>query len=194
MEAMRSQDEILKIFIDCRALLEGHFLLTSGLHSPRYLQCALVLQHPEHAEAFCRELAQGFKGDPIDVVLAPAVGGILVAHEVAKALKARALFAERQEGRMVLRRGFRIDPGERVLIVEDVITTGGSVRELIEQVGEAGGVVVGVGALVDRSGGKVRFDTKKTALLTLEIPTYPPEACPLCREGSRPVKPGSRRR
>lgn len=192
MESVLSAAEILDLFRKCGALLEGHFLLTSGLHSPQYLQCALVLQYPRHAEQLCRQLAEGLKTTKPEIVIAPAIGGILVAHEVARALHARALFTERQEGKMTLRRGLHIAPGERALVVEDVWTTGGSTREVMEVVREAKGIVVGVGALVDRSGGRVDFGVRRHALVTLEVPAYPPEACPLCRQGLAAVKPGSR--
>ena len=191
MNGSVSTEEVLKIFRDCDALLEGHFLLTSGLHSAQYLQCALVLQYPPHAERLCSLLAQPFQGKGIEAVLAPALGGIIVAHEVAKALKARALFTERVEGRMTLRRGFQILPGERTLVMEDVVTTGGSTREVMEVVAEAGAIVAGVGCLVDRSRG-IQWGVERHALVRLEIPNYPPETCPLCKEGRPVVKPGSR--
>ncbi|MBI5167128.1 MAG: orotate phosphoribosyltransferase [candidate division NC10 bacterium] len=189
---MLSKDEILKIFYDCGALLEGHFLLTSGLHSPKYLQCALVLQYPKYASELCSQLAYDFQGEEIELVISPAIGGIIVTHEVAKALGVRALFAEREAGKMTLRRGFQIQPGERALVVEDVITTGGSTREVMDVVTQHGGIVAGVGSLVDRSAGKAIFPMKKASLLTLEIPTYQPQDCPLCQGGSQPIKPGSR--
>jgi len=191
MDRAFTREEMVKIFKDCEALLEGHFLLTSGLHSSQYLQCALVLQYPAHAEQLCSFLADAFQGEGIEVVAAPALGGIIVAHEVAKALGARALFTERAEGRMVLRRGFQILPGERTLIVEDVVTTGGSTREVMAAVEEEEGRVLGVGCLVDRSGG-VDLGVKQHALLHLTIPNYSPEACPLCQEGRPLLKPGSR--
>jgi len=191
MDRSLRAEEILKIFKDCGALLEGHFLLTSGLHSSQYLQCALVLQYPAHAERLCALLARPFAGQGIQVVAAPALGGIVVAHEVARALGARALFTERVEGQMTLRRGFQIRPGERTLVVEDVITTGGSTKEVMAAVTGEGGAVVGVGSLVDRSGG-VQLGVKQHSLLQLSIPNYAPETCPLCREGKPLVKPGSR--
>jgi len=191
MDKCLSPHEILKIFKDCGALLEGHFLLSSGLHSSQYLQCALVLQHPAHAERLCTLLAQPFQGQGIEVVAAPALGGIIVAHEVARALGARALFTERAEGRMTLRRGFQIASGERTLVVEDVITTGGSTREVIHVIEEYGGKVVGVGCLVDRSG-ESPFEVERYSLAHLEIPNYPAATCPLCKEGRPVVKPGSR--
>ncbi|KRT75354.1 MAG: orotate phosphoribosyltransferase, orotate phosphoribosyltransferase [Candidatus Rokubacteria bacterium CSP1-6] len=187
-----TEKEVLEIYELTGGLLRGHFLLSSGLHSDIYLQSALVLQHPTHAGALCRELARPFKGDGVQVVLAPAIGGILVAHEVARALGARCLFGEREDGVMRLRRGFSLAPGERCLVVEDVITTGGSTREVIKVVEDGRGVLVGVGALIDRSGGTATFPVKKAALATLPVPTYKPEDCPLCKAGTPAVKPGSR--
>lgn len=191
-----TNEEVLQTFSDCGALLTGHFLLTSGLHSPRYLQCALVLQHPTIAEKLCSVLAAKIQADervgPIDLVIAPALGGVIVAHEVARALGVRALFTERQEG-MTLRRGFQINPGERCLVVEDVVTTGGSTREVIEVVRTLGGVAVGAGSLIDRSGGTVDLGVPRHALATLEVPSYKAEDCPMCKEGSTAIKPGSRK-
>lgn len=184
--------EILDIFCAHGALLEGHFILSSGLHSNRYIQCALVLQHPQVAERLGRELAAKLGNTGASVVVAPALGGILVAHEVARALGARALFTERQEGRMTLRRGFSLAKNEPTLVVEDVITTGESTRETIAAVEEAGGKVVGVGSLIDRSGGTVDLGLAGTALLALTVQNYHPSRCPLCRDGIPPVKPGSR--
>jgi len=187
-----TQTETLALYEKTGALLRGHFLLTSGLHSDTYLQSALVLQHPEHAAALGAALALPFAGDAVQVVIAPAIGGILVAHEVARALGARALFTEREAGAMRLRRGFGIARGERCLVVEDVVTTGGSTREVMQVVTEAGGGVVGVASLIDRSGGHAEFPVKRTALATLTVPTFGPGECPLCQTGSAPVKPGSR--
>jgi orotate phosphoribosyltransferase len=173
-------------------LLRGHFRLTSGLHSDVYLQSALVLQHPEDAGALGEGLAAAFREAGVHTVLAPAIGGILVAHEVARALGVRALFTEREDGAMRLRRGFTLGAGERCLVVEDVITTGGSTREVMRCVEDHGGVVVGVGSLIDRSGGTAAFPVKRVALATLTATTYPPESCPLCQAGSVAIKPGSR--
>jgi len=184
--------ETLALYEKTGALLRGHFRLTSGLHSDTYLQSALVLQHPEHAAALGAALAAPFGGDGVQVVVAPAIGGILVAHEVARALGARALFTERENGAMRLRRGFAIAPGERCLVAEDVVTTGGSTREVMQVVAEAGGQVVGVASLIDRSGGAAAFPVKRAALATIAVPTFRPEECPLCKTGSRAVKPGSR--
>jgi orotate phosphoribosyltransferase len=187
-----NEDRLLTIFQETGALLEGHFQLTSGLHSPRYLQCALVLQYPEYAEFVGRALAEKFSDDRVDVVVAPAIGGIIVAHETARAIGARALFTEREAGTMTLRRGFRLIRGERVLVVEDVVTTGGSTRETIEAVVEADGVVIGAGSIVDRSGGAADVGVRRQSLLTLEVASYEPSACPLCNEGVPAIKPGSR--
>ena len=188
-----AEQHILAIFQATGALLEGHFQLTSGLHSPRYLQCALVLQHPAHAELIGRAIATQFEGERISAVVAPAIGGIIVAHETARALGTRALFTEREANVMTLRRGFRLDADERVLVVEDVVTTGGSTRETIDAVTRAGGTVIGAASLVDRSGGAVDLGVRRTALLTLEVPAYDPGDCPLCKEGIPAIKPGSRK-
>jgi len=189
-----TQDEVLALFKDCGALLEGHFLLTSGLHSDRYLQCALVLQHPEHAAQLGAALADRLwkLGGRPDLVVAPAIGGVLVAHEVARALGVRGLFAERQNGTLMLRRGFRIESGERCFVVEDVVTTGGSTRETMDVVTRAGGKLLAAGSLIDRSGGRADLGIPREALATLDVPAWPQEACPLCAAGSTPVKPGSR--
>lgn len=187
-----TEDEILNIFRKHSALLEGHFILSSGLHSDRYIQCALVLQYPRVAEQLCVELRPRLGELGAKTVVAPALGGVIVAHEVARALGLRALFTERQNGEMMLRRGFHLEPGEPVIVVEDVITTGKSTRETADCVEAAGGKVVGIGALVDRSGGQVKFDVPKAALVTLDVKTWDPDNCPLCAEGKPAVKPGSR--
>jgi orotate phosphoribosyltransferase len=184
--------ETLALYEKTGALLHGHFRLTSGLHSDVYLQSALVLQYPEYAALLGAALAAPFKEAGAGTVLAPAVGGILVAHEVARALGARCLFTEREGGVMTLRRGFSVAADERCLVVEDVITTGGSTREVMQCVEAQGGVVVGVGSLIDRSGGAVRFPVKRAALATLQATTWDPGVCPLCKTGSPAVKPGSR--
>lgn len=183
---------LLEIFQQTGALLEGHFQLTSGRHSSRYLQCALVLQYPEHAEFVGRALAAKFRDDRVDAVVAPAIGGIVVAHETARAIGARALFTEREASVMTLRRGFRLSRGERVLVVEDVVTTGGSTRESIEAVINADGVVVGAGSMVDRSGGAVDVGVRRQSLLTLDVASYDPSECPLCNKEVPLTKPGSR--
>ena len=184
-------EEILSVFKETGALLEGHFLLTSGLHSNRYFQCAKVLQYPWHAEKLCMELSEQLRDMKPDVVVSPAVGGIIVGQETARHLKSRSVFMEREEGRMTLRRGFEIGAGERVIVIEDVTTTGGSVKEVIQAAGYSGGRVVAVGALVDRSGGRIDFGVPYMSLLRMYVVTYQPDQCPLCRD-SKPVKPGSR--
>ncbi|HEU4391301.1 MAG TPA: orotate phosphoribosyltransferase [Blastocatellia bacterium] len=186
-------EQVLSLFRESGALLEGHFQLSSGLHSSQYLQCALVLQHPDLAEQLCRALAAHYSETGVQSVVAPAIGGIIVSHEVARALGVRALFTERESGVMTFRRGFRLEPGERVLVVEDVVTTGGSTRETVDAVQRAGGVVVGAGSIIDRSGGTADVGVPRVALATLTVPTYDPDDCPLCRRGTPAVKPGSRK-
>lgn len=173
-------------------LKQGHFLLTSGLHSDQYLQCALLLQYPWHAEKVCQAMAAPFSGQPIDVVVGPAIGGIVVAYETARVLGVRYMHAERENGVMTFRRGYGLRPGERVLVVEDVVTTGGSVKEVIRLVQEAGSELVGVAAIVDRSGGKADFGVPFHPFLRLDVATYEPHDCPLCRQGIPLEKPGSR--
>jgi len=185
-------EQALQLFRETEALLEGHFQLTSGLHSPQYFQCAKVLQYPHHAEKLCRVAQQNFSPQRIDAVMAPAVGGIIVAHEVGRLLQARVLFAERQDGKMSLRRGFQIAPGERILVCEDVVTTGGSVQEVINLAREAGSEVVGVFCIVDRSNGKANFGAPLLSTLQLAPEIYLPDSCPLCAAGGTPEKPGSR--
>jgi len=187
-----SVDSVLDRFRRVGALLEGHFRLTSGLHSPGYMQCALVLQHPREAEACGAGIADRVRGLAPTVVLSPALGGIVIGHEVARALGVRAIFAERQDGTLTLRRGFSLDAADRVLVVEDVVTTGGSTRETIEAARAAGARVVGAAAIIDRSGGNQNLDVPFHALATVSLPTYQPDACPLCARGEPVVKPGSR--
>lgn len=187
-----SSASILDRFRQVGALLDGHFRLTSGLHSPSYLQCALVLQYPRDAEACGAAIAAAVRARQPQVVLSPALGGIVIGQEVGRALDVRAIFAERQDGALTLRRGFGLAPGERVLVVEDVVTTGGSTRETIEVARAAGATVVGAGAIIDRSGGARQLDVPFHALATLSVPAYTPEACPLCAAGQPVVKPGSR--
>ena len=174
------------------AVLEGHFLLSSGLHSSHYIQCARTLQHPKYAEALGGCLADTYRDYEVDAVISPALGGLIIGHETARSLGVRALFGERDNGAMTLRRGFGLQPGERVVIIEDVITTGDSVRGLIRLVEGLEATVVGVGAILDRSGGQVDLDVPMNPLLSKQVPTYQPDACPLCQQGSSPVKPGSR--
>jgi orotate phosphoribosyltransferase len=187
-----TRDEVLDLFRRSGALLEGHFRLTSGLHSPGYLQCALVLSQPESAEALGRELAGLVRHVRPTVVLSPAIGGIVIGQEVGRALGVRALFAERQDGQLTLRRGFTLSERDRVLVVEDVLTTGGSTRETMEVAKAAGAHVVGAASIVNRSGGAAKFDVPLESLLDYSLPTYEPDRCPLCAQGLPVVKPGSR--
>jgi len=187
-----TSDEVLEIYRRTGALLTGHFMLSSGLHSEQYLQSALVLQQPDIATRLCAALAEHFRDSKIEVVIAPALGGVFVSHETARALGVRAVFAERVNGELTLRRGFVIKPGERVLVVEDVITTGKSTKETIKVVQQAGGVAIAAASLVDRSGGKADVGVPYKSLVTLSVPTYAPENCPLCKSGSTAIKPGSR--
>lgn len=189
-----NREEVQKIFESVGAIRSGHFELTSGLHSGTYIQCAMVLQHPQHAEALGRALAEHFKGSQISCVVAPAMGGITIGYEAARALGVRSLWVERdRSGQMALRRGWAIQPGERVLVVEDVWTTGGSTRETISVVQQEGGTVVAAGALIDRTGGLLDLSVPAHALLTMLVPTYEPEQCPLCRSGVPIYRPGSRK-
>lgn len=188
-----TEAEVKELLLKHGAILEGHFLLTSGLHSGMYVEKFQVLQYPKATEKLCEGFAEKFKDEKIDVVIGPVTGGIILAHETAKHFGTRAIFAERDNGRMTIKRGFEIQPGERVLIVEDIVTTGGSVMEVIDVVREWGGIVAGVAMLVDRSGGTVDFGVPAKALLTLKIETFTPENCPLCKAGTPLVKRGSRK-
>jgi len=188
-----NQEQALEIFKKSGALLEGHFRLTSGLHSPNYFQCARVLQYPEYAEILCSEIASHFHSQKIDAVISPAIGGIVVGQEVARLLGCRAIFAERETEQMTLRRGFAIATGENILAVEDVVTTGGSVKEVIALARAAGAAVKGAAFIVDRSSSRAQFDVPFFAVLKMEVVTYPPDDCPLCRQGVPVVKPGSRK-
>jgi orotate phosphoribosyltransferase len=189
-------ESILALFRERRALLEGHFLLSSGLHSPRYLQCALVLQDPTIATRLGQELGELLRpvleGESTAAVVGPALGGVIVAHEVARALGCRALFTERLGDTMVLRRGFEVRHGEAVVIVEDVVTTGRSTREVMDVLRTSGARVQAVGSLVDRTSGTVDLGVPRRSLLAIEVPTYTADTCPMCASGSRPDKPGSR--
>ncbi|SDF84256.1 orotate phosphoribosyltransferase [Thermoanaerobacter thermohydrosulfuricus] len=187
------KEEVLEIFSKLGVINKGHFLLTSGKHSNTYLQCAKIFQYPKYSKIFSKELALKFKGHEIDVVIGPAIGGIILAYEVARQVGAKALFAEREEGVMKLRRGFEIKEGENVLVVEDVVTTGGSVKEVINLVNSLKGNVIGVGSIVDRSDGKVNFEVPFKSVVSLYVETYGKEECPLCKEGIPLVKPGSRK-
>jgi len=181
----------MQVFRETGAYLKGHFRLTSGLHSNEYLQCALMLQHPAIAERFGRELAALLPA--CDVVVSPAIGGLPIGHEVARAKGARFLFTERDaSGKMILRRGFSLRPGEAALVIEDVVTTGGTTREVIEVATAAGARVLGAGSIIDRSGGRVDLGVPRVALATLDVVAYPPDFCPMCQEGTPVEKPGSR--
>jgi orotate phosphoribosyltransferase len=188
------QNFVMQLFEETGALLRGHFILTSGLHSPNYLQCARVLQYPKHAEALGQRIADRFRDHRVSCVVAPAIGGIVIGHETARALGARSIFAEREGGEMRLRRGFHLGADERVLVVEDVITTGGSTRDTIDCVIAAGGKAVAAASIIDRSGGEAEVGIPRVALATLVVETYDPASCPLCEAGETPaVKPGSRK-
>ena len=184
--------EIMDIFEKSGALLNGHFRLTSGLHSPVYFQCALVLQYPDYCRQIAEKIRQYFSTKKIDVVIAPAVGGIVIGQEVGRLLGVRTIFTERKDGAMALRRGFTIAAGEKVLVCEDVVTTGGSVFEVIEIVKKVKAQVAGVGFIVDRSGGQVKFGYDQYAVVQLSAQTYDPADCPLCKTNVPLVKPGSR--
>jgi orotate phosphoribosyltransferase len=188
------QAEVIERFRRTGALLEGHFVLTSGLHSTQYLQCALVLQHPAEAEAFGRAVAEQFRAGEVETVAAPAIGGIVIGWEVARALGARSIWTEREGGEMTLRRGFTVRPGERVLVVEDVITTGGSTRETCDALRSSGALVVGAASIIDRSAGRADVGVPRIALATLDVPAVSPAYCALCARGLPAVKPGSRKK
>jgi orotate phosphoribosyltransferase len=187
---------ILELFRATGAYLNGHFRLTSGLHSPEYLQCALVLQYPRHAAELGGLLAEEFRKlvpEPVGLVVSPALGGLIVGHEVARALGARFIFTERDDNKkMTLRRGFAVTPGEPALVVEDVVTTGGSTRDVVEVLRAAGARPLAAGSIVDRSGGHADVGAPRVALVTLEVVAYDPAECPLCAQGVPVVKPGSR--
>ncbi|HED08874.1 MAG TPA: orotate phosphoribosyltransferase [Ignavibacteria bacterium] len=188
-----TENKILEIFNKTEALLSGHFLLTSGRHSDKYFQCAKVLQYPQYNEAICKNIADYFKDYEFDTVICPAIGGIVVGQEIARQLGKRFIFAERENNNMTLRRGFRIAPGEKILVCEDVVTTGGSVFEVIDLVKQNGANVAGVGFIVDRSNGKVNFSYPQYSVIKMEVISYSKEECPLCKKGIEVVKPGSRK-
>lgn len=185
-------DAVLDLFRASGALLEGHFRLSSGLHSTGYLQCALVLQYPERAEALGRALGERTRGLSPSVVISPALGGVVIGQEVGRALGVRAMFAERQDGMLTLRRGFTLEARDRVLVIEDVLTTGGSTRETMNVAIAAGGRVVGAASIIDRSNGQSHFNVPFQALASVALPTYQPDQCPLCAQGQPITKPGSR--
>lgn len=186
-------EKILEHFRETEALLEGHFILSSGLHSPLYLQCALALQYPSDAKKFAKTIAEKFRQGQFDAVFSPAIGGLIIGFAVANALNLKFNWTERENGEMTLRRGFSVNENERVLVVEDVITTGGSTRECIAAIEKHGAKVVGAASIIDRSGGKADVGVPRIALATLEVPTYKPENCPMCARGEIAVKPGSKK-
>ncbi len=188
-----SAETVIEKFKGAGALLEGHFVLSSGLHSTKYLQCALVLQDPVQAEEFGRALAGLFHGQNIQLVAAPAIGGLIIGHEVARALGVHFLWTERQDGEMTLRRGFSVAPGVRTLVVEDVVTTGGSTRETIAALQAAGAEVIGAASIIDRSSGQAEVGVPRVALASLEVQAVDPSSCDACLRGEKAIKPGSRK-
>ncbi|MGE4283995.1 MAG: orotate phosphoribosyltransferase [Clostridia bacterium] len=188
-----TQERVLEVLKEAGVLLEGHFLLTSGRHSNKYLQCAKIFQYTKYSEELCKALAEKYKDANIDVVIGPAIGAIQMSYEVSRWLGVKNIFAERDNGFMTLRRGFAIEKGQKVLIVEDVVTTGGSVKEVINIVKEAEGEVVGVGAVVDRTGGKIDFGTRFESVISMAVESYEVDSCPLCKQGIPYNKPGSRK-
>ncbi len=190
-----SQERVLEVLKEAGVLMEGHFRLTSGRHSNKYLQCAKIFRNTKYSEELCAALAEHFADDNIQLVIGPALGAVQMAYEVSRHLKVENFFAERDaDGKMTLRRGFAIQPGQRVLIVEDVVTTGGSVREVMDIVKEQGGVVAGIGSIVDRTGGAIDFGVPFKAVISLHVDSWEPEECPICKQGEIPlVKPGSRK-
>lgn len=187
-----TKQEIIDTCKDAKALLEGHFKLRSGLHSNRFFQAALLLQYPDVAEKICSELAAKFRNAGIQCVISPAIGGLLVGQEIARALGVRAIFADKVDNELVLKRGFSIAPGEKVLVAEDVVTRGGRVQQTVDLVRRHGGEVVGIAVIVDRSSGAAEFDVEHKALLELELETYEPDECPLCKAGIELEQPGSK--
>lgn len=190
---MMDKERVVEILKETKVLQEGHFLLTSGKHSNQYMQCARILEYPDYTVELCSVLVDAFKNDKVDLVIGPATGGIILSYEIARQLGVRNLFAERENGKMTLRRGFKVPKGARVLVAEDVITTGGSVEEVIDIVKEQGGEVVGVAVLVDRTNGHIDFGCKFQSVYSTEVVSYDSEECPMCKEGDIAlVKPGSR--
>lgn len=186
-------ENVIERFKETEAFLEGHFILSSGLHSPNYLQCALALRHPANAKVFGEAIAEHFKDSKIETVASPAIGGLIIGYEVARALNVNFIWTERQDGVMTLRRGFSVNEAERILVVEDVVTTGGSTREAIEALEKHGAKIIGAASIIDRSGGRADVGVPRVALATLSVPTYQPNDCTLCAQGSVAVKPGSRK-
>lgn len=187
-----NSDQIIEKFKESDALLDGHFILSSGLHSPQYLQCALALEYPADAAKFARAIAEKLAAESFDTVASPAIGGLVIGYETARALNTRFIWTERQDGAMTLRRGFSVREGERILVVEDVITTGGSTRECIAALESRGTKVIAAASIIDRSNGAADVGVQRIALATLDVPVYTPEDCPMCHRGVEAVKPGSR--
>src|SRR4051794_1112645 len=187
-----TSDQIIEQFTQTDALLEGHFILSSGLHSPKYLQCALALQYPVDAAKFGRAIAENFTDAAIDTVASPAIGGLIIGYATGEALNVRFIWTERENGQMTLRRGFTVKPDERILVVEDVITTGGSTRECIEALEKKGAKVVAAASIIDRSNGRADVGVPRISLAILDVPSYKPENCPMCARGEEAIKPGGR--
>jgi orotate phosphoribosyltransferase len=190
---MPNQEKVLRIFEESNALLKGHFLLSSGLHSDIYFEKFQVLQYPAHVETLCQMLAQRFEKERIDVIVGPTTGGIIISYQVGKILDTRAIFAERENDKRIFKRGFQLAQGERTLVVDDVMTTGGSVKEVVDLVEKLKGEIVGIGVLLDRSGGETQFDYRFEALATVTAKTFDPSDCPLCKQNLPLIKPGSRK-
>lgn len=191
---MLNENQILSILEEAGVLLEGHFLLTSGRHSNKYLQCAKIFRNTKYSEKLCGELAEKFADCGVDVVIGPAMGAVQMAYEVSRQLGCENFFTEREDGKMVLRRGFEVKEGMKCLLVEDVVTTGGSIKEVVNLVQGMGGIVVGIGSIVDRSGGKANFTVPFKPVIKIDVETWEKEECPLCKEGKLPaIKPGSRK-
>ncbi len=192
---MANTQRVLDIFKETEVLMDGHFLLTSGRHSNQYMQCAKILQYPNYTQEIVGGLAKCYEDEKVDYVIAPAVGGIIIGYELARQLEAKNMFAEREDGKMTIRRGFELPKGSRVIVAEDVITTGGSVKEVMDLVKESGSQVIGVAVLVDRSNGAIDFGVKLDTALTVEVESWEPDQCPLCEKGQvELIKPGSRKK
>ncbi len=187
-----NQEQILEHFRETDALLKGHFILSSGLHSPKYLQCALALQYPKDAEKYARAIGAKLAAEQFDTVASPAIGGLVIGYETAKAMNTRFIWTERQNGEMTLRRGFTVKEGEKILVVEDVITTGGSTRECIEVLEKHGAKVTAAASIIDRSNGKADVGVPRISLVELDVSSYTTKDCPMCHNGIEAVKPGSR--
>ncbi len=185
------EKQILQILKNSGALLEGHFILTSGLHSPQYIEKFRILEQPRYTEMLCKVIAEMYVNSGITAVVGPMTGGIILAYETARQMGIKSIFTERVEGKMTFRRGFTLTPSDKVLIVEDIITTGGSVTEVIDEVKKYGSAIIGLSCLVDRSRGKAKFDFPFNPLLVMDVVTYPLDNCPLCESGSKAIKPGS---